>query len=256
MSTVNGSSNSNSTSPANNSASKAFKNIDVDQFLNLMITELQNQDPLNPMDNAQMMQQLSQIREIAATDKLTSTLDSLLVGQNLATASSMIGKTIRATSDGEYMQGRVESVSVEDGPNGARELHVQISGNATAVTSAKEASSKVQLTAKQTGDGWNDVALAFINDNSIQPGQEQAFYDDSDPTQRAVVVKIRDGQTTAANVVAALNSNAAVNQHFQASLVGASTGSGTISIEDSGLTAGGGRQSIDLNDVTDVFPTN
>ena len=45
-----------------------------------MITELQNQDPLNPMDNTQMLEQINQIRQIGATDKLTSTLDSVLLG--------------------------------------------------------------------------------------------------------------------------------------------------------------------------------
>lgn len=253
MSTVSGS----TTTPGANtvgSAAKSYQDLDIDDFLNLMIAELQNQDPLNPMDNAQMMQQLSQIREIAATDKLTSTLDSLLVGQNLATASSMIGKTVRALADGKRLQGQVESVAVEQGAGGARELHVQISGQATAVTNAQSPASQVQLTAQQSGEAWNNVALAFVNDNSIVPGQEQALYDETSG-QKVVVVRVRDGQSTAADVVAALNASSSVRQHFQASLLGSSGGQGVVRVEEGGLTAGGGRQSVKLDSVTDVFST-
>ena len=42
-----------------------LKDLDINQFLQLMITELTNQDPLNPMDNTQLVQQIGEIREIA-----------------------------------------------------------------------------------------------------------------------------------------------------------------------------------------------
>jgi flagellar basal-body rod modification protein FlgD len=82
-------------------------------FLQLMITQLQQQDPLNPMDNNQLVQQISSIRDLSATTKLTSTLDSVLVGQNIATASGMIGKKIDALDDdGNTVQGTVDRVTV------------------------------------------------------------------------------------------------------------------------------------------------
>ena len=45
-----------------------LKDLDIDQFLKLMVTELTNQDPLNPMDNTQLVQQIGEIRQISATD--------------------------------------------------------------------------------------------------------------------------------------------------------------------------------------------
>ena len=90
--------------------------LDVDHFLNLLIAELQNQDPLNPLDNAQMMAQISQMREIGSTDKLTDTLDAVLTGQNLNSAASLIGKEIRALdTNAENVVGVVDRVSVVDG---------------------------------------------------------------------------------------------------------------------------------------------
>lgn len=105
---------SNATSAAG--SNQALGDIDMSQFLNLMIAELQNQDPLNPMSNSEMMQQISQIRSIDSTTKLTDTLDAVLLGQNLANASSLIGKEVRALTDGGgYVTGAVDRVSIVDG---------------------------------------------------------------------------------------------------------------------------------------------
>jgi flagellar basal-body rod modification protein FlgD len=94
----------------------ALRDLDMDEFLQLMITELQNQDPLNPLENAEILQQISQIREIGATSRLTETLDAVLLGQNLTSASSMIGKTVEALSDdAKNVRGVVDKVTVTDG---------------------------------------------------------------------------------------------------------------------------------------------
>jgi flagellar basal-body rod modification protein FlgD len=91
-----------------------LSDVDLDQFLGLLITELQNQDPLNPMDNAQMLTQISQIREIGSTNQLTATLSSLAIGQELSMASSMIGKTVSALdSNADEVEGVVDRVSVQ-----------------------------------------------------------------------------------------------------------------------------------------------
>ena len=60
--------------------------------LKAAIAELQSQDPLNPTDNNQMLAQIAEMRQISASDKMTDTLGSLLLGQNLSNASSLIGK--------------------------------------------------------------------------------------------------------------------------------------------------------------------
>lgn len=90
--------------------------INSDAFLKLLITELQNQDPLEPMSNQEILQQLGQIREIESNLQLTETLESLRLGQNIATASSTIGRLVAGlTDDGERIAGRVDGVSIVDG---------------------------------------------------------------------------------------------------------------------------------------------
>lgn len=100
------------------STAGSLSQVDMDQFLQLLITEMQNQDPLDPMDNSEMLQQISQIREISATNRLTETLESVLIGQNMATASSLVGKRIRALSDtAQDVEGTVDRVTLESDEN-------------------------------------------------------------------------------------------------------------------------------------------
>ena len=82
----------------------------------MLLAEMQNQDPLSPMDNAQIVQQISQIKAIQSNTQLMETLESVLLGQNVSTASGMIGKTIQGlTADGDQVSGVVERVTITDG---------------------------------------------------------------------------------------------------------------------------------------------
>lgn len=93
-----------------------LRDVDVSDFLTLMITELQNQDPLNPMDNAQVLNQLGQMQSINASQKLSTTLDSVLLGQNLSSSAALIGKNVAGLDDAsKEVSGQVESVFIKDG---------------------------------------------------------------------------------------------------------------------------------------------
>jgi flagellar basal-body rod modification protein FlgD len=102
--------------------------VDIDDFLKIMITELQNQDPLNPLENDQLIAQISQIRSVGATEKLTSTLDAVLLGQNVSSATNLIGAEIDGLSDdNQKVSGVVERVSVA---NGQPKLHLDLNPRA------------------------------------------------------------------------------------------------------------------------------
>ena len=90
--------------------------LNADMFLKLLLTEIQNQDPLEPMSNSEICQQLGQIWQLQSSMELSETLQSVNLGQNLTTANSMIGRVILGlTDEGEQVAGYVDSVSVEDG---------------------------------------------------------------------------------------------------------------------------------------------
>jgi flagellar basal-body rod modification protein FlgD len=107
-----------------------LRDLDMGEFIKLMITELQNQDPLNPMENGEILTQISQIREIEASERMTQTLNSLrasqdavLLGQSLASASGLIGKRVTGqvetqTAEGvqvENVTGVVDRISLDSG---------------------------------------------------------------------------------------------------------------------------------------------
>src|SRR5450830_2047494 len=50
---------------------------ETNKFLTLLVTQLQNQDPMNPLDNAQLTSQLAQLSTVTGINNLNSTLDSL-----------------------------------------------------------------------------------------------------------------------------------------------------------------------------------
>jgi flagellar basal-body rod modification protein FlgD len=93
-----------------------FEDLGVEDFLKLMVAELQNQDPLNPSDNKDMLNQLNSMRQIVSSDKLSSSMESIMLGQSVATASNLLGKTVKGMNQlGEETTGTVDRVVFEDG---------------------------------------------------------------------------------------------------------------------------------------------
>jgi hypothetical protein len=93
-----------------------IEDLDLQSFFDLMIAELQNQDPLNPMDNQEMLAQIGQIREISSNDKLSETLDSVLLGQSISSATNLIGANVKGLTDtGQKVTGAVQRVTISNG---------------------------------------------------------------------------------------------------------------------------------------------
>lgn len=67
------------------------------RFLKLLTTQLKNQDPLNPLDNAQVTSQLAQISTVNGIEKLNTTLSQLVDGQaqsQALQAASLVGRGV------------------------------------------------------------------------------------------------------------------------------------------------------------------
>jgi flagellar basal-body rod modification protein FlgD len=104
-----------------------FSSVDLDAFLDLMITELQNQDPLNPTDNSEFLQQITQIRTIGSTNELSRTLASFSSSTELTTASSLIGKKVKGLDDqANEIDGVVQRVSVQIDEKDRNIRHVRV----------------------------------------------------------------------------------------------------------------------------------
>jgi flagellar basal-body rod modification protein FlgD len=75
-------------------------------FLTLFTTQLQNQNPLDPMENEAFVAQLAQFSQLEATTKMSNSLQTLvssMSGERMSSAASLIGKSV-AVSDGKAIK--------------------------------------------------------------------------------------------------------------------------------------------------------
>ena len=87
-----------------------------DDFMKLMLAQLQHQDPLKPMDDQAFIAQTAQFNALDEMTKLNKTLSAVLHSQQLAEASGLIGKTVSASDkDGKALKGVVTAASVSGG---------------------------------------------------------------------------------------------------------------------------------------------
>jgi flagellar basal-body rod modification protein FlgD len=111
-----------SSATGSSSSTNALTNITPNDFLQMLITQLQNQDPLNPTSSDQILQQISEIDNIEATTNLSSSLNSVATDQGFQAASGLIGRQVQGVdSSGNPVSGTVDSASFA---NGAASLNV------------------------------------------------------------------------------------------------------------------------------------
>jgi flagellar basal-body rod modification protein FlgD len=113
-----GSSSSSSNSSSGTSAASAANpyNLQPQDFIQLMVTQLENQDPTQPTSNQDLLAQMSQIGQLESSDQLQTTMSSVSLQSQVGSASSLIGKTVTGVdSSNNSVSGVVNSVSVAGG---------------------------------------------------------------------------------------------------------------------------------------------
>jgi len=106
------------------SAVKGSKELDRDAFMQLLVTQMQNQDPLEPQGNEEFIAQLASFSSLEQMEQMNENLTSLALLQQsnallsqLSESSSLIGKQVNwnDTETGTSGTGVVESVRLQDG---------------------------------------------------------------------------------------------------------------------------------------------
>jgi len=93
-----------------------------DRFLKLLVAQMQNQDPLNPMDNAQVTSQMAQIQTVSGIDKLNTSVQGLnaqFAQLQALSGASLVGRDVliegnRMVSDNGVGHGGFELASQAD----------------------------------------------------------------------------------------------------------------------------------------------
>ncbi|MBB4953943.1 flagellar basal-body rod modification protein FlgD [Agrobacterium vitis] len=95
---------------ANSDAADA--SLDYDSFLQLLIAQMQNQDPTEPMDATEQISQLATFSQVEQSIKTNTLLRSMLQAEALTKAGDLVGKTV--TSSDSATTGVVSSAKVSD----------------------------------------------------------------------------------------------------------------------------------------------
>lgn len=157
------------------------------RFMTLLVTQMKNQDPLNPLDNAQVTSQLAQLSTVTGIDKLNETMKSMmqsLAGAQSLQAANMIGHGVLVPGSGLALSGGKSVYGVElSGP--ADKVQVTISDGAGNPVRT------VELGPQQPG------ALALAWDGSLATGGSAP-----DGKYQVSVSAVRGGQPVKAQPLA------------------------------------------------------
>lgn len=99
-----------SVSGSESSADEKSTTLQYESFLKLLVAQMKNQDPTEPMDATQQMSQLATFSQVEQTVKTNKNLESLLQRTSLQEANSVIGRTV--TSEDGKITGVVKEVTL------------------------------------------------------------------------------------------------------------------------------------------------
>ncbi|MBX3582148.1 MAG: flagellar hook assembly protein FlgD [Rhizobiaceae bacterium] len=110
MSVVNpaGTSTSAPTYSSSQSDAASKTQVDYQSFLKLLVAQMKNQDPTNPMDSTQYMAQLASFSNVEQSVQINQKLEQMLQSSTLAQADAIIGRTL--TSNDGSITGTVSEV--------------------------------------------------------------------------------------------------------------------------------------------------
>lgn len=84
--------------------------LSTQDFLNLLVTELQNQDPLSPVNSGTFLQQMSTLTNVSAIGQMTQTVANLATLTASQSALGLMGQTVTVTSGTTAVSGQVTGI--------------------------------------------------------------------------------------------------------------------------------------------------
>jgi len=84
----------------------------MEDFLKILLTQLNYQDPLKPMDNQQFMAQMAQFTSLEQTQQLNNKIETLISNQAALQSVGLIGRTVDFTGSGGTQTGTVSALSL------------------------------------------------------------------------------------------------------------------------------------------------
>jgi flagellar basal-body rod modification protein FlgD len=88
-------------------------NLGLEDFMKILLTQLQYQDPLKPMDNQEFMAQIAQFTSLEQTQELNDKIDQLITNQAALQSVGLIGRTVDISTTTGQVTGTVASLSLQ-----------------------------------------------------------------------------------------------------------------------------------------------
>jgi flagellar basal-body rod modification protein FlgD len=149
-----------------NSATKKKSETEAtaDRFLTMLVAQMQNQDPLNPLDNAQVTSQMAQLSTVQGIDKMNETMASMLAQMQGMQAANYAGREV-------LVAGNTMEIGEGAGARGAYELP---SGADQVVIEIRNAANEVVASIPQGGKGNGLQTFGWdgkIDGKAVPPGR-------------------------------------------------------------------------------------
>ncbi|RZJ85245.1 MAG: flagellar hook assembly protein FlgD [Massilia sp.] len=180
---------------------------DTDKFMTLLVTQLKNQDPLNPLDNAQVTSQLAQLQTVTGVNKLNSTLESLKASYQSSEAmqaTNLIGHGVLVEGYQAQLSGGKAILGVEL-DSAADKVQVVI----TSSTTGKEVAT-IELGAQEAGVlpiAWDGV----VDPTKVDANGKPVTLPDGTYTYKVVASRageeLKDARTLSFDSVASVTTN-------------------------------------------------
>jgi len=175
--------------------------LNKDDFLQLLVKQLQNQDPSNPMDNSEYISQLAQFSSLEQMQNVASSIDnltSITQQSQMIQFNSFVGKTVKyhvastdqsATNESTVESGTSKITSIQY--DGTSAKFVLENGKTIEASNISEVLSGDSTTSSVTMPSTNSLV-----DSSMLIGKNITFTDDEGNEQTAEVQSVsrKDGQ--------------------------------------------------------------
>lgn len=151
-----------------------------DRFMTLLVTQMKNQDPLNPMDNAEVTSQLAQLSTVTGIEKMNSTLESFIANMQSSQTlqmANLIGRDVLVDGNEINFDGTGGYFGV-DLPTSADEVVITITDTAGNQVRKISLGNQPDGVLPLSWDGYNNEGVKLdagdfrFNVNTIVNGQE------------------------------------------------------------------------------------
>ena len=122
----------------------AQASVGLDDFLNIFLTQLNYQDPLEPVDNREFLAQLAQFSSVELANRTNETTSAILDVSNLSQSIGLLGRTVNVQLETGSSSGEVIAMSLVQGQP---RLSVKQADGSIISVSPTQVSSVIKLTA-------------------------------------------------------------------------------------------------------------